>query len=405
MTSIPSALRDAPWLGADRAKAWCVMLAAGAVLAALAFAIMTHGGIRADPWGRPLATDFSSFWSAAKLALAGTPSAAWDTAAHAAMQRSHFTPQAGYTPQYYAFFYPPPFLLICLPLGLLPYGAALAVWLLVTGAAYFAVTRALLPRHWPGALVALSFPGLLLNAEHGQNGALSTALFGMAALWLDRRPGLAGICLGALCFKPQLALLVVPALLLAGRWRSFAWAAGTVGALCAGSLLVFGEAAWRGFLADTHLATATLEQGLVGFEKMTSAFAAVRRLGGGLTSAWVVQAGVSLLALGVMATVARRRPGARAEVATMAAAACLATPFLLDYDLMLLAVPLAWVAAAAERDGFLPWEKLILATAFLLPMVVRPVATMTNIGAAPLAVFALLMVVVRRTCHASGSSG
>jgi alpha-1,2-mannosyltransferase len=201
------------------------------------------------------------------LALAGVPGLAWDPVAHAAFQRAHFSPEAGFAGGYYAFFYPPPFLLICLPLGLLPYGAALAVWLLVTGAAYVVAMRGLLPWHWPWALIALGFPGLLLNAEHGQNGALSAALFGMAALWLDRRPGFAGVCLGALCFKPQLAVLVVPALVLTGRWRALVWAAGTAWAMCVGSLLVFGVAAWEGFVADSHLAGMTLEAGWWALER------------------------------------------------------------------------------------------------------------------------------------------
>jgi alpha-1,2-mannosyltransferase len=396
MTAIVAVFRDAGWIDPNRAKAWAAMLGLIALVASVTLIVTTHAGVTADPWGRPLGTDFTSFWTAAKLALAGTPGSAWDPVAHAAVQRAYFRTDAGFAADYYAFYYPPPFLLICLPLGLLPYGVAVAVWVGVTGIAYFGVIRALLPRCWPAAFTVMSFPGLVLNAEHGQNGALSAALMGMAALELDRRPRLGGVCLGALCFKPQLALLVVPALILARRWRSLGWAAGTVAVLCVGSLLVLGQAAWFGFLAGAPLAAATLEDGLVGFQKMTSAFAAVRLLGGTPLAAWLVQAGVSVLALGVVAMVVRRRPGGAAEVAAMAAGACLATPFLLDYDLMLLAVPLAWVAATAERGGFWRWEKLVLSGGFLLPLVVRPLAMFAGVPLAPLVVFALLVVVVRR---------
>jgi hypothetical protein len=397
MASIQSAFRDAPLLGADRARAWCLVMALCAVVVVSALVFMTHGGVRPDPWGRPLATDVSSFWTAAKLALAGSPAAVWNPAAHEALQRASFPQQAGYAPDYYAFFYPPPFLLIWLPLGLLPYNAALALWLVVTSLAYGLVIRRLLPKRWPAALIVIAFPAFLLNAEHGQNGALSAALFGMAALHLDRRPGLAGACLGALCFKPQLALLVLPGLLLALRWRALALAVGTGAAMCAVSWAVFGTAAWIGFFADLHLARAALEAGWVGFQKMTSPFAAVRLLGGGIALAGVVQWIVSLAALGVVAFVARRRPGAAAaEVATMATASCLATPFLLDYDLMLLAVPLAWVASMADGDRFLPWEKTVLAAGFVLPMVARAIAWTVGIPITPVVVSALLAVVVRR---------
>jgi hypothetical protein len=84
------------------------------------------------------------------------------------------------------------------------------------------------------------------------------------------------------------------------------------------------------------------------------------------------------------------------EGATLAAAACLITPFLLDYDLMLLGVPLAWVATEAEHSGYLPWEKMMLAIAFLLPLVARSLATWAHVPLAPLVLIALLGLVVRR---------
>ncbi len=108
------------------------------------------------------------------------------------------------------------------------------------------------------------------------------------------------------------------------------------------------------------------------------------------------QALVSLATLIALLIVIHRRPGAMAEGAMLATAACLATPFLLDYDLMLLAIPLAWVAAEAERSSYLPWEKLILGCAFLLPLVARPLATWVDVPVAPLVLIALFGMVVRR---------
>lgn len=396
MSTIVSALRDAQWLSADRGMAWARVLALASVFAGLLFVVLTHGGSAPDPWRRPLATDFVSFWTAAKLALGDAPQTAWNPAAHAAVQHASFGSDAGFEPAYYAFFYPPPFLLICLPLAVLPYGAAAMVWLGVTGAACFAVIRALLPKRWPAALVFLAFPAVLMNSAHGQNGALATALLGSAALQLDKRPWLAGACLGTMCFKPQLALLVIPALIAARRWHALAWAGGVAGGLSLAPLLVFGEAAWRGFLGIAPFARAALEDGEVGFAKMVSTFAAARVLGAGLIGAWGAQTLVSLAALVAALTVAHRIPGAAPEGATLAAAGCLVTPFLLDYDLMLLGVPLAWVAAEAERSGYLPWERVTLAIAFLLPLVARSLATLAGVPVAPLVLIALLGLVVRR---------
>ena len=389
-------LRDAHWLGAGRAASWARVLAIMSVLSALTLVMLTHGGRMPDPWHRPLAPDFVSFWTAAKLALAGTPEAAWNPVAQAAAEQANFVPLLGYGADYYAFFYPPPFLLICLPLALLPYGLAVVAWLATTGVVCYAVVRALLPRRWPTILAFLAFPALSINAWNGQNGALSAALLGAAALQMDRRPKIAGACLGALCFKPQLALLVVPALIAARRFQVLGCAALAMSTLCLVSLLVFGKSAWQGFLSATPLARAAMEFGWVGFAKMVSTFAAARRLGLSNTDAWAAQAIVSAAVLIITLAVACRRPGERAEGAMLATGACLMTPFVLDYDLMLLAIPLAWVVTEAEQTVYLPWEKLILASAFLLPMVTRSLATWAGASVAPLVLMALLGVVVRR---------
>jgi alpha-1,2-mannosyltransferase len=132
----------------------------------------------------------------------------------------------------------------------------------------------------------------------------------------------------------------VPALIAGRRWRTLLWTALVAAGLSLASLLAFGEGAWGGFLAIGPLARAVLEFGGVGFAKMVSTFAAARLLDAGLTGAWAAQALVSLATLIVLLIVVHRKPGAMAEGAMLATAACLATPFLLDYDLLLLAIPL-----------------------------------------------------------------
>jgi len=396
MAAIVAFFRNAAWLGPDRALAWIRLLTVASVLTTSALLVLTHGGRLPDPWGQPLGTDFSSFWTAARLALAGTPGASWDPIAHAAAQRASFPISAGFKPDYYAFFYPPPFLLICLPFGLLPYGLALVAWIGLTGVAFLATLREMLPRGWPTLLAGVGFPAFMLNAMYGQNGAFSAALFAAAAVWLDRQPWLAGACLGALCYKPQLGLLIGPALIGARRWRALAGAASVGVLLCLASLPILGRDAWRGFFVDSALARATLEQGLVEYGKMSSTFAGLRLLGARLPLAWTVQAAVALATVAMVVAVAWRRPGGRAEMAVTATGTCLATPFLLGYDLTLLAVPLAWVAAEATRDGFLPWERLVLAGAYLMPLFSIVLALHLGLPTAPLMIAALLVVVSRR---------
>ena len=52
----------------------------------------------------------------------------------------------------------------------------------------------------------------------------------------------------------------------------------------------------------------------------------------------------------------------------------LATPYSLDYDLMLLAPAIAFLAADGFARGFAPWEKTVLAALWIVPLVARSVA-------------------------------
>ena len=101
----------------------------------------------------------------------------------------------------------------------------------------------------PVWVLLLGYPAVMVSAGFGQNGFLSTALLGGAAVWLDRRPVLAGICLGSLAYKPQLGIIIPLALAAAGRWRCFAVAGATVLAMAAAATLAFGADIWPAFIA------------------------------------------------------------------------------------------------------------------------------------------------------------
>ena len=382
-------LRDAEWLDARRARAYCLILFIVTALCMAGWAALSHGGV--DPRGKPLGTDFTSFWTASQLALAGRPEAAYDLAAHHGAQSALFGRDLGYA----AFFYPPAFLLICLPLALAPYLASLGLWLAGTLLAYLAAMRAWLDAR-AGLVPILAFPAVMATLGHGQNAFLTAALLGGGCALLNRRPTLAGLLLGALIFKPHLGLVIPVALVAARRWRSLAAAGAAALALCGASALVFGASTWSAFFAATALARGALDDNLVGDEKMISVFAALRLLGVGNAVAYAAQA---LAALGVCASLAslqRRAFRCEAEGAALAAATLLASPFALDYDLTILAIPLAWLVSQGLRGGFLPYEKSLAAAAFILPAIARPLAGALGLPLAPLVVAAIFAAVVRR---------
>jgi hypothetical protein len=386
---LPAALSEARWFGAERARTYCRILAAAQAVTLVGLAASANGGL--DPRGEPLGTDFVSFWTAARLAASGAPASAYDPVAHHAAQQAAFGGDFGW----YAFFYPPIFLALCLPLALAPYFVALAAWLAATGAAYLAAMRRLLDRR-AGLLPILAFPGVLSNIGHGQNAFLSTAFFGFGVSFLATRPLLAGLCFGGLAYKPQLAFVLPLGLAAAGRWRALAAMAATAAALALLSYGLFGEATWRAFLAENVLARATLAQGLVEPEKMQSLFAALRLIGLDAGPAFAAQTVFTAAVCLALVVLVRRMEDALAQGALMAVAALLATPFVLDYDLTLLAIPLANLFSAALRDAFLPYEKMILLAAYLLPSVARPLGQYLHLPVAPAVILLLFAALAGR---------
>ncbi len=383
------ALDAMTWLRPDLARAAAWGLLAGLALVPLGWILLAEDGIRHT--GVPLAADFTAFWSAAREALGGRAASAYGPEVLHAAQIAAF---GGRDFGYLGFFYPPTFLLAVTPLGLLSREAAALVFLAVTGAAYVVAVRPLLPRGAPVA-VLLAFPAVLVCLDYGQNGLLSAALLGGAVVALERRPVLAGMCFGLLTYKPQLGPLIPVALAVAGRWRCFAAATATAVIFAALATLAFGIPVWSAFLGSTALAREHLE-GLPDYTRFASLFAVARLAGLAPLPAHAVQILFSTLpALAAVIAVARRQPGGTAEGAVLVAAIPFAMPFFYEYEVAMLAIPMAWLLAEGVRTGFRPGEKSALFFVFLSPLL----SALPNIVGNLLAIAAqagLLALVTRR---------
>ena len=226
---------DGNWLDRRRLLIGAALLLAFE-LGMFAFLVAgTHGWI--VPLDKPTTTDFISFYAAGALANAGTPTLAYDHAAHLAAEELVVGAGIGY--QY--FNYPPVFLLLCAALAPLPYLVAFVLFEGATLLLYLFVARRILgDRSTTALIVLLAFPIVFWNFGLGQNAFLTAALFGAATLLIDRRPVIAGLLFGALCYKPQFGLMIPLALAAAGQWRAFAAAAASAAALVLASLAIFG---------------------------------------------------------------------------------------------------------------------------------------------------------------------
>ena len=400
MRPLLTPLREAAWLDAERARVFGWMLLAGLAFTAAMLVGTSQNGINSR--GVPLGGDFTCYFTASWLALRGAAALAYDHAAMRAAEIEVMGGDYGFLP----FMYPPLWLLLCLPLALVPYAAAHAAFVGGTALACWRGLRALHPGRW-AVLPLLAFPAFWSNATYGQNGALSAALLAGATLNLDKRPAVAGVFFGLLAYKPQLGLAVPFALAATGRWRVFAAAAATASTLAAAATLVFGAGIWAAWLGNVGVARIGMERGAVQYERFASWFGAVRLAGGSVGLAYAVQAVVAASALALLVSALRcRRPGARTEGALIAACAPLLTHYTLEYDLTVLALPMAWLMAEAmDRGDLLPWERLGLAVAFVLPMVAFPLASATGLQLLPLATAAVFLLVVRRATGAGLAGG
>ena len=70
--------------------------------------------------------------------------------------------------------YPPAYLALVAPFGLLPFPLAMAIWIACTFAFYLWAARRLIPR---SGWLAAAFPAVYANATDGQNAFLTVGLF------------------------------------------------------------------------------------------------------------------------------------------------------------------------------------------------------------------------------------
>jgi len=328
-----------------------------------------------DAAGRFVSTDFLNVYAAGKFALSGAPVSAYDWPAHKAME----VQVIGYDfAGYYGWHYPPFYLFVAAALATLPYAAAHAGWSAISFLPFLGAVRAS-TAHRTGFPLALAAPALVANVLVGQNGFLTAGLIGLTLALLEKRPVLAGLCLGLLTYKPHFGILFPVALAAAGHWRAFATAAVTATALALASILAYGIEPWLAFLRWLPVTSqAFLSEGRAEIEKMQSLFALLRTLGAPEWLAWTLH---GMLAAGVAFAIWRiwrkRELAYEVKAAALGTGVLLATPYIYLYDMVTIAIPIAFLLSLGMSRGFLRHELPMIAAAMLIvaffPFVKLPV--------------------------------
>ena len=251
----------------------------------------------------------------------------------------------------------------------------------------------------PWLIPAVAFPGVCVTILAGQNSLFTMAAAGSALVLLRRFPVAAGACIAVLCIKPQLGFLF-PLYLLCGRqWR----------ALVSATLfsLLYLAVSWLAFGTETFLAAGQslamfrhviVENGSITISGAPTVFGILRSAGCSTTLSYAVHASLAVPAIAACAWLWRNTCRFELCAASLPIATLIVQPYLMYYELVWLALPIAWLTVDFMRYGSNRFEKALLVAAWLLPAHgLFVVFTQWTGQWAPVVLVLLLIIVMRRS--------
>jgi hypothetical protein len=254
--------------------------------------------------------------------------------------------------------YPPPFLLLSVPMSRLPPMTGYIAWVLAATLLLILAGRTLRLSWTAIVLGIISAPGLYCIAM-GQTGIFVSAWLILSLGLAGTQPILAGIAAGCLIIKPQFAILLPICFLASRNWRAMISATATVLLLCTLTALLFGPEVWRQFVFH-HAAAAPA---LLNRDwpqpyqfTMVTVFMMLRSLKAGYAIAYTGQAFASAGAAAIAWWLWRDRNPID-KLARLAATLCLvaiATPYAYIYDLPGLGLVLMGYAEGRKWNALIP---------------------------------------------------
>lgn len=307
--------------------------------------------------------DFITFYAAAELAQAGQAVDAYNLEKMYAAEKAVWAKS-----EKYAWFYPPTFHAFIKPLVILDYKPAFAAFMLLTLLLYVFAANQLATNQqiW---FPLLAFPAVLVNLIYGQNAFLTAGLGMLAFVYLEKRPWLAGICIGLLAIKPHMAVLF-PLVLICGRHgQAFVSAAVTALLICLLSTWVIGYESWPAFIHSLSDARHFLESGQLRWSQMISLFSAIKLLGGSTMLAYNVHIAYAAALSLLCAYVWLNSQDLALRASSLVLASLHFSPYMYDYELVWMAIPLILLSLRGVQLGWIRGEREILLLAWLFPFI------------------------------------
>ena len=297
--------------------------------------------------------DFYVYHLAARTGLAHGWAAIYDPSRF----QPAVTPVVG---RYLPYLNPPLLAWLVAPLTVFPYAVAAAIWLGALGGCLVLTAWLTAPGSVPVKVAqlmgALALLPVFIGFEFGQASLLVVATVAFA-WWLIRqeRPMAAGMVLALSALKPQVAVLVPFALLLAGYRRLFVgWIVATI-LLVVVSWLAIGTAGLTGIEASLRLA-----QGLGGPLQIS--------IWHTMPIPWLAApAALLALALSLFIAFLNRGAGPEMPIAAGLVGSVLVSPYVNYYDLAALVLA-AWLVLRTRPSG---WQRALI-PALYLPLYLAP---------------------------------
>lgn len=346
--------------------------------------------------------DFSIFWAAAHLLLQGMPAQVYDHVAFVKAQTDLFGNFAD--AHGIGWVYPPAFLVAVAPFALFPFSiayllfVAAGAWLYASAIARVSNVGHAMGNRRLGIFVIAGSPCVFVAGIIGQNSLFTAALAALALLWLAKKPVVAGMCIGLLAIKPQMAIVFPFVLIVSRSWKAFAAAALTAIGVTAVGVIACGMQSLHAFVINANtLRGALLDHGGQGFWFASPTVFAALRLGGvPAVAAYAGHACVAVVAVSAACHVWRRSNDLRLRGAVLALAALLASPYVWHYELAWLGVALTCMVALAIDGGWSAGEQTAWLIGWLLPIYEHFNRLMMLPQIGPLVLLMLLWMVLQR---------
>jgi hypothetical protein len=164
--------------------------------------------------------------------------------------------------------------------------------------------------------------------------------------------------------------------------------------------LAFGPEIWRAFYVSTGLTRKiALEAGAISWYKLQSVFAALRWFGAPVSLAYTAQGILAVIVTATTLWLWRKPLDLALKSAGLVTAVLLVTPYVHDFDLVVLGLGIAWMVSHGLKHGFLPWEKSALVVVWAMPLVSRMAAQGLSLPLGLIIMVMFFALIVRRARH------